>query len=199
MFEPTKFIIPGEGERQGSKIAFPLRGKGDSRTVSLLRQAMTYAPVYLQQQIREHLAELTPGHYITDRTGRPLFNMVDDNPRVAKWKKQVAAPIAAEAHARRELFRGPVRNVLTFFTKRPKQHFTKKGLRPEAPIYDATEPDLFKVVRSIEDAMSGVVYVDDKQVCHVSASKQYADADPYIEVAVYPLYDAPSPDTRLFE
>lgn len=192
MLEPTKFIIPGKGERQGSKKAFPLRAKGDSATVALLRRCARYAPPELRAEAERHLAQLPPGHYV-EANNRLVINLVDDNPKVAAWKKRVAGPIAAQAHEGKPLFDGPVRNVITFFTPRPQKHFTTKGLRPEAPIYDMTEPDLFKIVRSVEDAMSGIVYCDDKQVCHVAASKQYTDTEPYIDVGVYPLYSAAGP------
>ena len=67
--------------------------------------------------------------------------------------------------------------MLAFWRRRPRCHFgtgrNAKVLKSDAPIYPAFLPDLDKLVRGMFDAMTGVVYVDDKQICQEGSSKDY--------------------------
>ena len=50
-------------------------------------------------------------------------------------------------------------------------------------IAPTTKPDLDNVLKSLKDAMNGIVYVDDCQVVSVSMSKFYGDSD-YVRIIV---------------
>jgi len=45
--------------------------------------------------------------------------------------------------------------------------------KPSHPVYKAQKPDVDKLVRSILDSLTGVVYTDDSQVVIVTAYKKY--------------------------
>ena len=45
----------------------------------------------------------------------------------------------------------------------------------EADVWHATRPDLDKLIRAVLDAMSGIVYDDDAQICWVNALARYED------------------------
>lgn len=64
---------------------------------------------------------------------------------------------------------GPVALTLKFVMPRPKAHYrTGKNaaiLRDDAPIHHTTTPDLDKLVRCVKDALTGIAWNDDKQVC----------------------------------
>lgn len=69
---------------------------------------------------------------------------------------------------------GPVvvRLALTF--PRLKAHVRRDGsLRPGAPSWMATYPDIDKAARACLDALSGVVFGDDKQVAELFVRKVY--------------------------
>lgn len=90
------------------------------------------------------------------------------------WSEQVAW--AAKA-AHLVLIPRPlaVKIAIEFFFPRPQAHgwAIKRGeLVPTRP---TTPPDLDKLVRSVLDALTGIVYDDDKQVVSITASKHYAD------------------------
>jgi len=68
----------------------------------------------------------------------------------------------------------PVSLVVDFYLSRPKGHFGKKGLRPSAPTDPSVRPDLDKLVRAVLDALTGVAFRDDAQVCGIRARKHYA-------------------------
>jgi Holliday junction resolvase RusA-like endonuclease len=69
----------------------------------------------------------------------------------------------------------PLRLYIVFRLARPSGHWGKRGLRPGAPAYPCTKPDLSKLVRSTEDTLTGIVYDDDSRIVAVAVEKVYAD------------------------
>ena len=67
----------------------------------------------------------------------------------------------------------------------PPKSWTKKK-RSDAIsglIKKTTKPDLDNIVKSIKDALNGIVYIDDNQVTDIIARKRYGD-EPCIQVRV---------------
>lgn len=103
--------------------------------------------------------------------------VTDDNAKSKPWQARVA--VAADvAMDGADLFTGPLGLALEFDMRRPKSHFGTgrnaallKAGSPERPI---TKPDCTKLVRGVEDAMTGVVWTDDAQVVEQFVSKRYA-------------------------
>lgn len=85
--------------------------------------------------------------------------------------------------------RAAVNVELTFAFPRPAGHWgtgrNEGELRPSAPIHKTTKPDLDKLIRSVLDALTGVVFVDDAQVVRLVASKRFglAGVDVTVEFA----------------
>lgn len=109
------------------------------------------------------------------------WGVVDANPRAKGWKTQVAQR-AGEAMAGRALFQGPLELRCAFYRARPKGHMGAKGLRPGAPTYPTVKPDTTKLLRAVEDAMTGVVWRDDAQVVVQIVCKLYGPERVEIEV-----------------
>ena len=66
---------------------------------------------------------------------------------------------------------------VTFFLPRPAGHHTSTGKRAKGwKRYHTTKPDVTKLWRSTEDALSGIVWADDSMVSEPSLHKRYADA-----------------------
>lgn len=108
------------------------------------------------------------------RGGRPI--VVDDSRRSRPWKQEVAAE-AAGAMEGGELMTGPLGLELAFYLRRPAGHFGARGVRPSAPAWPIVRPDLLKLARAIEDALSGIVYRDDAQIVHELIVKRYGDPE----------------------
>ena len=73
---------------------------------------------------------------------------------------------------------GPMAMTVDFHFVRPKSHFTSKGeLTKRAPLYPTarTIGDIEKLVRAVNDALSGVLFDDDAQVVEVHTRKLYSD------------------------
>jgi Holliday junction resolvase RusA-like endonuclease len=136
MAEPIRFTVHGRPQQRGSKRAVTVPdGKGGIRK---------------------------------RKNGQPLIVARDDNEKSGDWMNQIRDE-AARTFNGRELLAGPLRLTCWFYFKRPGGHFgsgrNAGRLKPSAPGYHAQSPDLSKLLRCLEDALTGVVWVDDRQVC----------------------------------
>jgi Holliday junction resolvase RusA-like endonuclease len=104
------------------------------------------------------------------------------------WRNLVAC--AAVDHGV-PLIRGPVRLSIVFLFTRPAGHFRKDGtLKPSAPKHHCVKPDVSKVLRSTEDALSKLAYEDDARIVGYSGlDKRYCvgDEKPGAIIAIIPL------------
>jgi len=70
---------------------------------------------------------------------------------------------------------------VVFRFRRPKSHFRSgknfNVMKATSPLYHTQKPDLTKLVRCLEDALTGVVWNDDCQVIETKACKEWGDED----------------------
>ncbi len=94
-----------------------------------------------------------------------------------KWAKgvRIAALVARSQHKFRML-EGPVRLELTFYRKAPAKPKWKRNGLPD------TTPDWDKLGRSVSDALSGILYDDDKRVTTAIVHKRYGEPGALIKV-----------------
>lgn len=112
---------------------------------------------------------------IVQRKGkRPVVR--EDNPLTAPWRTTIAAA-AQKAMDGGELLAGPLRLRAVFVFARPKGHFgtgrNEGRLKPSAPLFVRTRPDVDKLLRAVGDAITGFVCRDDAQFVEVRAEKHY--------------------------
>lgn len=141
----VEFVALGRAQPAGSKKAIPIyRGTGTARRF----------------------------------TGRAA--VVDDAKRSKPWRAVVAAAavdaftVVGNADG---LLDGPLALEVDFYVARPRGHYgtgrNARQLRPSAPTYPAVRPDLTKLLRALEDALTGIVWRDDAQVVTQTARKWY--------------------------
>lgn len=119
--------------------------------------------------------------FYNQKLGRVIIT--NDNTRAKPWAAVVTL-LAREAMAGRAPIEGPVRVQLGFCFQRPKAHFTRRGLRPDAPSLVSKKPDVDKVTRTVLDAITmAAVWGDDAQVAELIVEKRYAD-QPGVRVLV---------------
>lgn len=127
-----------------------------------------------------------------DGSGKLGVRVADMNPKAAEWKNLVRDK-AAEAMAGVPLLDGPLCLEVIFFRPRPKGHYgsgrNAQMLKAGAARQPTTAPDTTKLVRCLEDALTGVVWRDDSQVVIQHAEKWYGDPA-RCEVAVEPAIAA---------
>ena len=68
---------------------------------------------------------------------------------------------------------GPLELTCVFTVVRPRGHSGRRGLRPSAPRYPTTRPDLTKLLRAVEDAATGLLWADDAQIVTQIVTKGY--------------------------
>lgn len=118
------------------------------------------------------------------KAGKPMFK--ESSERLPTWRKDVrdaARQVASAGHPGAVLWEGPTFVSITFRFHRPKGHYrTGKNahlLRDGMDTHPSTGStgDLDKLVRAVLDAMTSVVYEDDKRVVGIHTSKVYAERE----------------------
>lgn len=121
-----------------------------------------------------------------------VFNgvMVEANKKTMPWLDTVRIYAAQTAQQQRlglPLIPGPVSVKLQFWFPRPKYHYNAKGeLKPTAPVWHVVKPDADKLERCVFDALTGIVWVDDSQVCETGLTKKYvwSGAGPGVHIEI---------------
>lgn len=132
--------------------------------------------------------------FVNRKTGRVIIT--DDAKRSRPWKSEVtAAAIDAMTFHGDEgtsgllpPLDGPLLLELTFWVSRPKGHYgtgrNADKVKPGAPWAPTVKPDLLKLARAVEDALTGVVYRDDAQIVTETLQKAYTTGQPRTEIRV---------------
>jgi len=132
------------------------------------------------------------------KTGRIIVFQEESN---AKRLKLWMAAIAKEARkamkaADLPLITGPVVVSCLFQFERPKCHYgtgrNRYRVKASAPRHHTQIPDVSKLIRAVEDAMTGVVYVDDAQIVRYGEplGKEWTEGTASAVVTIEPLETA---------
>ena len=103
--------------------------------------------------------------FVNPKSGRVV--MVESAKGLKFWRESVAVAAREFVGADWVLLDQPLRAVFEFYLPAPKS--SKWKLRP------AGKPDSSKLLRAVEDALTGVVYRDDSLLVDSWASKFWAD------------------------
>jgi len=141
------------------------------------------------------LYDRLPGGGMTPRLnaqGKVILFPKDDNPRSKPWMNKVAKAALARYGPLR--LTGPVELSLRFYLVRPGYHFgtgRNAGIIKERYVgaRHTVRPDRLKLARAIEDALTGVLYVDDSQTVAGPIEKEYCapGTEQRVEIAVEEL------------
>lgn len=116
-------------------------------------------------------------------------HVTDANRNAKPWQAEVrsAAVEAMQAplpDGLPSLIDAPLAVSMAFYVARPKAHYGARGLRPSAPARPATRPDVLKLARAVEDALTGIVWRDDALIVDERLIKVYGEPE-RVEVAVW--------------
>lgn len=113
---------------------------------------------------------------IVDAAGQNVKNWKADIKRIA-WE-----------HRPERLFDGAIELKLVFLLRRPQSHYRsgryKNFIKSSSPLWHMKQPDLTKLLRSTEDALTGVIWKDDNQVHKINAEKIYSSETSGVEISV---------------
>ena len=120
-------------------------------------------------------------------TGRIV--VVDAGGKKTRTWRTVVAHAAKIAMAGGELMQPPLSLVIEFRMPRPKWHYKSNGLiKDDAPYFPIVRPDLTKLLRSTEDAMTGIVWHDDSQIVEQNIHRTYSSVeDTGARITVYSI------------
>ena len=113
---------------------------------------------------------------------RPIITT--DNPKSKGWQQLVAEQ--AQSVASDGMFLGPVMLSVVFHLPRPQS-------LPRSVRHHVKKPDVSKLARSLEDALTGVLYRDDAQIVRLNVAKLYT-AIGAAPCAVVTLTEAAAPE-----
>lgn len=84
---------------------------------------------------------------------------------------RAAVAAAAKAAGAEPTDAVPITLIVDLVFARPKSHYRKSGLKPDAP--KLPRADCSNVLKGIEDSLNGVAYVDDTQIGKVVIEKSF--------------------------
>jgi Holliday junction resolvase RusA-like endonuclease len=137
----------------------------------LFESTINFEPVSLKR----HRHRLKGGTYDPSKKGKDEFIKSIENFPTEKMTK-------------------PIKCVLNFYCKRPKNHY-KTGkfaniLKDTSPKYNTNNKDLDNMVKFVLDALNDKLYTDDSLIFEITCSKLYSNADGYIYVKFIEVEDA---------
>lgn len=124
------------------------------------------------------------GKPLCGASGRPIFNIVEaksdkGRARTKNWRANVATFASMAMRGLPPLVSESLYVECVFFLSRPKSHYRTGRhagqLKPNQPIRPCVKPDTLKLMRSTEDAMTGVVWRDDCQTGPMFIDRQYGE------------------------
>jgi len=125
--------------------------------------------------------------YVNKHTGRAQV-LQDNREKQKPWASLISY------HAQQKvtsIMDGPVKLSLTFIMPRLKSHFgtgkNSRIVKPLAPVWHVSKPDLDKLVRCVKDALTNVVWNDDSQVCQFGNVVKRYGTNPGVLIIVEPL------------
>lgn len=82
---------------------------------------------------------------------------------------------------------GPISLTVVFKMPYRKGDLRKDGTpKPSAPYHHTTKPDSTKMLRAVEDALTGIAWIDDAQIAIQSVEKFYSET-PGAFISIQPL------------
>lgn len=100
------------------------------------------------------------------------------NPNTKTWRDAVRS-MAFEQYQGKPLLL-PLKVTYEFVFKRPQSHYSQSKeikLKSSAPMYHMKKPDVTKLMRSTEDALTGITWGDDCIIVDAHPRKRYAVGD----------------------
>jgi Holliday junction resolvase RusA-like endonuclease len=129
----------------------------------------------------------------TRDSGIPIVNVVDSSGKAGTaWREEIRSACAQALDVAHELVDGPIAVRVIFYGESPKKRYgtgrNADTLKPNADRlpHQSDLPDGTKLARALEDALNGLLWVDDRRVCELWWSRKFGRG-PGARVDVYGL------------
>lgn len=90
--------------------------------------------------------------------------------RLETWRANVAHECREAMRSGKNPIYSPIEGPISV-----ELSFIYKGKKADEGYPKTTAPDLDKLTRAVLDALTGVLYVDDRQVTHIDANKRWSE------------------------
>jgi Holliday junction resolvase RusA-like endonuclease len=114
--------------------------------------------------------------------------ITDANKGSRPWKNIVSA--AGAAHYSGPLLDCPLAVTMVFYQPRPGGQFgtgrNAGRLKSSAPQFPTSKPDVLKLARGVEDALTGIVWRDDSRIVQETLAKRYGEPE-RVEITITPI------------
>ena len=107
--------------------------------------------------------------------GRQVAQVYEPGGRIRQWKADVKRAYQSLPAFGEPLLTGPLRVTIDIFLPRPKRLMRRAD--PDGPIPHTAKPDRDNVEKAILDALKGIAFVDDCQVCAGEVRKFYHEKE----------------------
>ena len=115
---------------------------------------------------------------------RPIIT--DACKRTKPWQQEIKS-VAIENY-QGDLLAGALRLTLVFRVARPQGHMrTGKNageVRESSPTWPIVKPDVLKLTRAVEDALTGIIWRDDSQIVQEVLSKVYTLGSTGVQIKI---------------
>lgn len=106
--------------------------------------------------------------------------VADANQKAKPWQYEIkAAAVDALGGEISGLLEGPLAVEFRFYTPRPRSHYgsgrNADVVKASAPARPITRPDVLKLSRAVEDALTGIVWKDDSQIVEELLEKHFGE------------------------
>lgn len=123
--------------------------------------------------------------FVNPKTHKPIVTAA--SPHQKTWQ-QSCKWVAMQLCGRMIPWEGPLILSMVFIRQRPGGHFgtgRNAGILKDWAVKElpTTRPDTLKLGRAVEDAIKGIVYCDDSQVCRHIIDKKFGP-NPGVEVTI---------------
>lgn len=114
--------------------------------------------------------------------------------KLKDWRASIAsaAQLWIEQNGMPTPLNGPLALEVIFELPRPKS-------APKRVLYPSTKPDLSKLIRAVEDALTGIAYVDDARIVKLLVGKVFASGPPCVKILLLPIDEYLNPYRGMFD
>lgn len=169
-----QFFVPGKPATAGSKRSMSIwkGGHGLPPLVKMHATTTMIGVVFAGEEAPVHNKCL-----MVDKNCNPLLRTFDDCATSKAWMRMVSK-LARQEMCRKgyDLLDEPLDVAMRFYLDRPKGHTTATGKiskQGAINLHPTKKPDLLKMARAVEDAMTGVIYKDDASIVREILEKVY--------------------------
>lgn len=121
------------------------------------------------------------GGLVLRSNGTPVVSVTDDCAGGKKWRRVVREQAWAQWPRGVTALTGPLRVSFAFTIARRKFHYRtgrfSGTVRDDAPRHHDVKPDALKLARAVEDALTGIAWVDDAQIVDERLTKEWGRKD----------------------